>query len=194
MPFQNSNGFNNQNASQGEKKKTNFPVGRLFGTDAVMNLSVWNSDSAVYTIFSIKQSVGKDPTTGGNVYEQKMPNELPRVFMNPEILTAFTTGCESLDITQSVTIQIPQKNGSKITIATNDSQVKITLETQKQGTRTVTFEPIPFGSTKINSQWKNMLYLLNIAMKKALLAKLDTAEFGTAIAASGDAADEELPI
>jgi hypothetical protein len=41
MPFQTSNGFNNQNNNaSGEKKKTNFPVGRLWGSDAIMNISI----------------------------------------------------------------------------------------------------------------------------------------------------------
>jgi len=193
MPFQNS-GFNNQNSSSGEKKKTNWPVGRLFCSDAVMNLSIWNSDSAVYTIFAIKEARGKDPSTGANIYEQKMPNELPRVFMNPEALRGFIEGAKALDITTNTTVQVPQKNGSKITITTNDSQVKITLETQKQGSRTATFEPVPFGATKVNAQWKNMLTLLDIAMKKALFAKLDPEEFAMAMGGNNGDGDEEVPI
>ena len=79
MAFQQANNnFGGQN--QGEKKRTNFPLGRaIYGTDAQLKLSIWNSDSAMYTIFSIAQAVGKDPSTGANVYEQKAPNELPRV-------------------------------------------------------------------------------------------------------------------
>ena len=193
MPFQNSNGFNNnQNASQGEKKKTNFPVGRLFATDAVMNLSIWNSDSAVYTIVAIKQAVGKDPSTGGNVYEQKMPNELPRVFMNPEGLRAFIDVAKQLDPNTATSFTYALKNGSKISVTSNNGQIKITVETPKQGSRTATFDPITIGSNNINSNWKNFIDLLDIAMKKGLYAKLDPEEFATAIATTSG--DEELPI
>lgn len=191
MPFQNSNGFNNQNNSQGgEKKKTNFPVGRLFGSDGVMNVSIWNSDSAVYTIFSIKQAVGKDPSTGANVYEQKMPNELPRVFLNPEFLRAFLESAKKVDMNAGG-FSVSPKRGTKVTVATSNSQVKITLESEK-GARTISLEPIPVGTTNVNGAWRNLVELLEVAMKKALYAKLDPEEFATALGASS--AEEEIPI
>jgi hypothetical protein len=191
MAFQQN--FNGGNSNQtGDKKKTNFPVGRLFGSDAVMNISVWNSDSAVYTILSIKQAVGKDPSTGANVYEQKAPNELPRVFMNPENLRAFIERAKDID-QNNINFTLPLKNGSKATVVGSATgQIKITLETEKQGSRTVTFEAIPVGSTSINASWKNMIALLDVAMKKALYAKLDPEEFATALGASSS--EEELPI
>jgi hypothetical protein len=191
MAFQQN--FNGGNSNQtGDKKKTNFPVGRLFGSDAVMNISVWNSDSAVYTILSIKQAVGKDPSTGANVYEQKAPNELPRVFLNPENLRAFIERAKDID-QNNINFTLPLKNGSKATVVGSATgQIKITLETEKQGSRTVTFEAIPVGSTSINASWKNMIALLDVAMKKALYAKLDPEEFATALGASSS--EEELPI
>jgi hypothetical protein len=191
MAFQQN--FNGGNSNQtGDKKKTNFPVGRLFGSDAVMNISVWNSDSAVYTILSIKQAVGKDPSTGANVYEQKAPNELPRVFLNPENLRAFIERAKDID-QNNINFTLPLKNGSKATVVGSATgQIKITLETEKQGSRTVTFEAIPVGSTSINASWKNMIALLDVAMKKALYAKLDPEEFATALGSSSS--EEELPI
>lgn len=193
MPFQNSNGFNNQNNNaSGEKKKTNFPVGRLWGSDAIMNISIWNSDSAVYTIFSIKQAVGKDPSTGANVFEQKMPNELPRVFMNSDYLRALLTALKKADA-NNVNIAISPKHGTKMSIVGNNGQVKITVETEKQGSRTITFDPISCGSSNVNAAWFNMMELLDVAMKKALYAKLDPEEFGTAVA-SINVEDYEAPI
>lgn len=191
MAFQQN--FNGGNSNQtGDKKKTNFPVGRLFGSDAVMNISVWNSDSAVYTILSIKQAVGKDPSTGANVYEQKAPNELPRVFLNPENLRAFIERAKEID-QNNINFTLPLKNGSKATVVGSATgQIKITLETEKQGSRTVTFDAIPVGSTSINASWKNMNSLLDVAMKKALFAKLDPEEFATALGTSSS--EEELPI
>ena len=119
MPWQNTNSQNyaNQNQSSGDKKRTNFPVGRLFGSDGKLNVTIWNSDSAVYTIIAIAQSVGKDPTTGANVYEQKAPNELPRVFLNPENLETLLLGMNDIDINGTTTHVLPLKNGSKLTIA-----------------------------------------------------------------------------
>lgn len=193
MPFQTSNGFNNQNASSnGEKKKTNFPVGRLFGSDAKMNISIWNSDSAVYTIIAIMQSVGKDPSTGANVYEQKAPNELPRVFLNPEMLETLLSGAKTLDVNGNTTTVFPLKNGSKLTIAINGGKIAITTETQKQGSRTITFDPVPFNSVNINGNWNLFIKYLTIANNKATIAKLDPTEFAMIMGSTSN--DEELPI
>ena len=195
MPFQTASGFNNQNNSQsGDKKKTNFPIGRLFGTDAKMNISIWNSDSAVYTIIAIAQSVGKDPSTGANVYEQKAPNELPRVFLNPEMLEAFVSGTKNLDINGNTTTVLSLKNGSKLTVGCNSGKVTITTETQKQGSRTITFEPVTFNSVNINGNWNLFVKYLTIANNKATMAKLDPNEFAMVMASASAGADEEIPI
>lgn len=195
MPFQTASGFNNQNNPQnGDKKKTNFPIGRLFGTDAKMNISIWNSDSAVYTIIAIAQSVGKDPSTGANVYEQKAPNELPRVFLNPEMLEAFVSSAKNLDINGNTTAVLTLKNGSKLTVATNGGKVTITTETQKQGSRTITFDPVTFNSVNVNGNWNLFIKYLTIANNKATMAKLDPSEFAMVMASTATGADEEIPI
>ena len=194
MAFQTSNGFNNQNTnSSGEKKKTNFRMGRLYASDAIVEISVWNSDSAVYTIFTAKQAIGKDPSTSANVYEQKMPNELPRVFMNPDYLRALLVTLKKAD-PNNVNISVSPKHGSKITITGNNGQLKIALETEKQGNRTATFEPISCGSSNVNAAWYNMIELLDVAMKKALYAKLDPDEFANALAGANSNNEEEVPI
>lgn len=194
MPWQNTNSQNyaNQNQSSGDKKRTNFPVGRLFGSDAKMNVTIWNSDSAVYTIIAIAQSVGKDPTTGANVYEQKAPNELPRVFLNPENLETLLLGMNDIDINGTTTHVLPLKNGSKLTIAVNNGKVTLTTETQKQGSRSITFEPITFASSNINANWNLFKKYLTIASNKALVAKLDPNEFAMVVGQS--TSDEEVPI
>ncbi len=203
MPFQNSpNGFNNQNNSnsQGEKKRTNFPVGKLYAKDAIMAITVWKSDSTVYTILSAKQAVGKDPSTNTNVYEQKMPNELPRVFLNPEDLRAFIEAADISPITKggsgSFTIA-PRSGKSSVSVNGNNGQIIITFKSDK-GTRTATFDAVTVGDINIpNPSWKNLLDLLKVALNKALYAKLDADEFGTALAATAGGADavgEELPI
>lgn len=194
MPWQNTNSQNyaNQNQPSGDKKRTNFPVGRLFGSDGKLNVTIWNSDSAVYTIIAIAQSVGKDPTTGANVYEQKAPNELPRVFLNPENLETLLLGMNDIDINGTTTHVLPLKNGSKLTIAVNNGKVTLTTETQKQGSRTITFEPITFASSNINANWNLFKKYLTIASNKALVAKLDPNEF--AMVVGQPAGDEEVPV
>jgi len=190
MAFQqNYNGGNsNNNMNQGgDKKRTNFPVGKVYGVDGLLTVTIWNSDSAVYTIFQIKQAIGKDPSTGANAFEQKAPSELPRVFMNPEYLRAFIEAAK----TQSE-IHISPKKGSKIDITgIKSNQIKITIETEKQGTRTITFDAIPCGEGSIRASWQNLMELLGIAMKKALFAKLDPEEFGMALASENTT--EEAP-
>jgi hypothetical protein len=188
MPFTQNSNFNNNNAPQGEKKKTNFPVGKVYGTDAILNLSIWISDSAVYTIFAIKQAIGKDPSTGANAFEQKAPNELPRVFMNPEYLCAFREAAKLGN-----DINISPKRGTTIRVTgINTNQIKITIDTEKQGSRTITFDSIPTGSSNVQASWINMTKLLEVAYKKALFAKLDPEAFAVAFDAEGSA--EELPI
>lgn len=192
MPWQNTNSQNyaNQNQPSGDKKRTNFPVGRLFGSDGKLNVTIWNSDSAVYTIIAIAQSVGKDPTTGANVYEQKAPNELPRVFLNPENLETLLLGMNDIDINGTTTHVLPLKNGSKLTIAVNNGKVTLTTETQKQGSRSITFEPITFASSNINGNWNLFKKYLTIASNKALVAKLDPNEF--AMVMGQTTSDEEV--
>ena len=61
MAFNNFNGnFNNNSNNGGEpKKKSNFRVGKLYGSDGILDVSVWNSDKGgVYCILNIKQAVG----------------------------------------------------------------------------------------------------------------------------------------
>lgn len=194
MPFQQSNNFSANNGQVGEKKKTNFPVGRVYGSDAIMNMSIWNSDSATYTILSIKQAIGKDPSTGANAYEQKAPNELPRVFLNTEYLSAFIAGIDA----KISDFTVSPKRGSVVRVSgVGSNQIKLTIENEKTGSRTITFDAIPVGTLNHNASWENMTKLLKIAFKKALLAKLDPEEFAMALGAdtsSNEASGEELPI
>lgn len=186
MAFQQTNQqFGNNNMNQGgEKKKTNFRVGKVYGTDGTVDVSVWNSDKGgCYTILSIKAAVGKDPSTGANVYEQKMSGELPSIFMNLEIVRAFLEGVKNQD-PSTLNATIDTKRGSKMIINGQGSSVKLTIENQKTGNRTVTFDAIPVGNTNIHANWFNLIDMVDICYKKALLNKLDPDEF--AMVMSGD--------
>ncbi|MBO4736654.1 MAG: hypothetical protein J5614_09715 [Paludibacteraceae bacterium] len=191
MSFQSNNfGGNSNNQQDGDKKRTNFRLGRFYGSDGILDLSIWISNSAVYTIFQIKSAVGKDPSSGMNVYENKAPAEIPRVFMNPEwlraLLEAYKAGQDTIDISP--------KKGSRFTaVGINGSQIKITITEEKHPKpREITFDAIPVGNSNVqNSNWKNMMDILQIALKKALTTKLNPDEFGEATSSNND---DELPI
>ena len=44
MAFQQTNQQFSAGNNSGEKKKTNFRVGRVYATDGTVDVSVWNSD------------------------------------------------------------------------------------------------------------------------------------------------------
>lgn len=194
MAFQqnsNVNGFGNNNTNNqgGEKKKSNFRVGRIYGTDGTIDVSIWNSDKGgVYTILSIKSAVGKDPSTGANVYEQKMSGELPSIFMNLELIRAFLDGVKGHDVA-TLNFTIDTKRGSKLTMQGSDDAVKITIENQKTGTRTITLDAVPIGNVNVHANVLNLISMIEICFKKALSNKLDPEEFAMAV----NTDDTEVP-
>lgn len=192
MAFQqNVNGFGNNSTNNqgGEKKKSNFRVGRIYGTDGTIDVSIWNSDKGgVYTILSIKSAVGKDPSTGANVYEQKMSGELPSIFMNLELIRAFLDGVKGHDVA-TLNFTIDTKRGSKLTMQGSADAVKITIENQKTGTRTITLDAVPIGNVNVHANVLNLISMIEICFKKALSNKLDPEEFAMAV----NTDDTEVP-
>lgn len=179
------NNYNNNGVTGGEKKKTNFRVGKVYGIDGIIDVSIWNSDKGgVYAIMSIKAVVGKDPSTGGNVYEQKMSGELPSIFMNADILRGIIEGVKTCDDYGTINATIDTKRGAKMSFVGSGSQIKITIENQKTGTRNCTLESMQIGTKTIHASFLNLMSFLDICFKKALRNKLDPEEF--AMALSGD--------
>jgi len=193
MAFMNNgNGFNNQQNNNGEpKKKSNFRVGRIYGDDGILEVSIWNSDKGgTYTVMSIKAAIGKDPSTGLNAYEQKMSGELPSCFINSENVCALITGMKQ---TKPENANLSMDFGrSKLTITGDGSNYKITIDNQKNGTRTITMKPIPVGPLNIHASWKVLTDYLDICYKKAARAKLDMDEFGAALAGE-TISDDDAP-
>lgn len=193
--FNNYNGNVNGGAPQ-EKKKSNFRVGKIYGSDGTLDVSVWNSDKGgVYGILSIKSVVGKDPSTGGNVYEQKMSGELPSIFMNADILRALVMGVKGKD-PSTINVMIDTKRGSKMTIKGQSSVITLTIDNQKTGTRTINIPAISIGDTSVHASWENLVSYLNVCLKKAMTCKLDPEEFGLALAADsseGENSAEDSP-
>ena len=193
MAFQQtSNGFNNGNLSNnGEKKKTNFKVGKIYGTDGTLDVSVWNSDKGgCYGIISARAAIGKDPSTGANAYEQKMSGELPSIFMNVELMRALVDGLKAQD-PGTLNVSLDTKRGASMTIIGAGNSVKITIDNKKTGTRTITLDAVPVGNKNIHANFLNLIDMLDICFKKAIRNKLDPEEFSMAV--GGDTNGETNP-
>lgn len=195
MAFNNYNGnsgYNNQNNGGEDKKKTNFAVGRLWGADGVVDVSIWNSDKGVKTIISGKSSVGKDPSTGSNVFEQKKPNELPRFFMNVNLVRALLDATDNTD-PSTLNIVMDKGQSGKLTITGSPTEIKFIIDSCKAGigSRTITFPAINLGGKNIHSDFNIFIEYLRVCYKKGLYTKLDENEFGMAVASEDDS---NLPI
>ena len=191
MAFQQTNQQFSAGNNSGEKKKTNFRVGRVYATDGTVDVSVWNSDKGgCFCILSIKAAVGKDPSTGTNVYEQKMSGELPSMVMNLEMVRAFLEVVKKQD-PENLNFKLDTNRGSSIAVAGAGSSIKVTIENAKNGTRTVTFDAVPVGSTNVHANWRNLVDMVDICFKKALRNKLDPEEFAMV---GEDENSSDLPI
>lgn len=192
MGFNQGNSFNsnnNQQSTGGDKKKSNFRIGKIYGSDGLMDVSVWNSDKGgCYCIMSIKTAIGKDPSTGALVYQQKMSGELPSLIMNVEALRALLEGLK-MSKPETCDIKLDTKRGSKISIAGSPSSVIITIE-NKNGQAKITVEPISVGITNVHANYFNIIDMLDIAYKKAIRNKLDPDEFAMAVGGDEALSDE----
>lgn len=188
MAFVNNN-FNGNNCNQqSDKPKTNFKLGRIWGDDGKLDISTWNADTGTRIIIGITRAIGKDPDTGAATYEQKKPNELPRFFMNADRIRAFIERCDGADPS---TINFTMEgSGSKLIVQGCETNVKITIESQKQGTRTITIGAVNLGGVYVHAGFKNMIDLMKIGHKKALYSKIDPDEFAVAL---GSANDDNTP-
>ena len=192
MGFQTNNNFNNTNNQNGDKEKTNFRIGKIWGSDGQLDVSVWVADTGARTILSIKSAVGKDPSTGNNVYEQKMPNELPRFFMNADLSRAVIEAVESTPDLGSLNMTIDKGGNNRLSIVGQGNSIKLTIDSPKQGSRTITFDSISVGSKNIHASFKNLIEYIKIGYKKAITAKLDPDEF--ALAVDSDDSNDDMPI
>ena len=195
MGWSNGNGnFNQNNNNQGggqdgNKPKSNFRVGKIYGTDGICDISIWKSEKGggVYGILSIKSAIGKDPSSGGNVYEQKMSSELPSIFLNAELLRTIVEYTKNKEVS-TIDAIIDTKRGSKLTIKGSSSEVRMTIENQKTGSRTITIPAISVGMDMVHANFLNMIDFIDICLKKAIRNKLDPNEFGMVV--GGDESSE----
>lgn len=194
----NGGGYNNNNGSNGNgenKPKTNFRVGRVYGSDGTLDINVWNSGKGgVYTTMSIKASVGNDPSSGAQIYEQKMASELPSICFNTENLKTLIEGLKSCDDLGSLDATIDTKRGAKLVLKGNGNNIVITIDTDKKGSRKITLEAFTFGNKVIHSSMLNIIQYLEFGYKKAITSKLDPEEFAMAVGCDNNqASDEEVP-
>lgn len=185
QPMNNNNGFNNNynnNNGSEEKKKVNFKIGKIYGSDGLLEITTWNSNSGTKAILVIRQSVGKDPSSGNMVLEQKMVSDLPRFFMDFNRMRALldTVGDKSVNEIMNFKMTGGQ---TSLSIQGMDNIIKLTISStnEKLGSRTVTFESISTGMSNVPAAWENFIEFIKICYKKSLTAKLDKDEFGLAV-------------
>lgn len=193
MAFSPNNSFNNNTTNSGEKK-TNFRIGKIWGSDGQLEVSLWIANTGVRAILRIKSAVGKDPSTGATVLEQRKPNELPGFFMNIDVLKAFIDYIATITDYGSMSFSIDKGNNNKLTVIGQGNTIKMTIDSQKLGSKTITFDSIAVGNKNIHAAFMNLIEYLKICYKKALTNKLDPDEFGMVVGSSSSDDNDDLPI
>lgn len=193
MAFSPNNSFNNNTTNSGEKK-TNFRIGKIWGSDGQLEVSLWIANTGVRAILRIKSAVGKDPSTGATVLEQRKPNELPGFFMNIDVLKAFIDYVATVTDYGSMSFSIDKGNNNKLTVIGQGNTIKMTIDSQKLGSKTITFDSIAVGNKNIHAAFMNLIEYIKICYKKALTNKLDPDEFGMVVGSSSSDDNDDLPI
>lgn len=190
MAFGQNNNFNNN--QNGEKKRTNFPLNKFWGTNGRLELAMWLADGGAITTFTIKQEVGKDPSTNASVLENKGPGELPKMYLRMGELAGLIDALEENAGKSDFTITRDKGNDKgKLTFDMRNYVLTITIDGTKQGSRSLNIDSISFGSTVRNAELKNIIETLKIAYRKCITAKLDPETFAFAVNGGGD--DEAAP-
>ena len=189
MSFQSNqyNGNYNNQQGGGEKKKRNFKLGKIYANGGIVEVGTWSSEKGGYfIILTIKTEIGKDPSTGAGVYQQKMNSELPSILLNAEEARAIVEGVRLNDLS-NINAVLDTKRGSKILFNGSGTSVKVSIETSAKGSAAVTFEATPVGSVNVHAGLNNLIKLIEIGYNKALRNKLDPEEFSSA------ESDDETP-
>lgn len=183
MSFQSNqyNGNYNNQQGGGEKKKRYFRLGKkIYANGGIVEVGIWSSEKGGYfIIITIKTEIGKDPSTGAGVYQQKMNTELPSIILNVEEARAIVEGVRLNDLS-NINAVLDTKRGSKILFNGSGTSVKVSIETSAKGSAAVTFEATPVGSVNVHAGFNNFIKLIEIGYNKALRNKLDPEEFSSA--------------
>ena len=181
--MQNGN-FSQNNQQQNGEKKANSKLTTVYGIDATLDVTMWKSQSAIFTILTIKAAVGKDPSTNKPVYEQKQPKELPRLFLYPSDVDSILVLLNGItDFSNcNQTVELSKKQKFKIVGA--GSELKITIEDGKIGDRTITIKGTEVLGKYNFGDLAQLKDILEVAYKKQVFRRLDMDEFAGII--SGD--------
>lgn len=168
----NNNFNNNQNGEQ--KPKVNFRYGKLRASDGNMEVGIWVNQYGITAKICIRQAVGKDPSTGAAIYENKAPMELPQGLFDREKMRLFIELVESNNY-QNLNFQLP--GTTTVTVASDGNNIKITLNnTKTNDNRSITFEGFSNNGKVFNAQMYTLISWFKIAYKKALTCRIDDSD------------------
>jgi hypothetical protein len=171
---QNNNNFGQANNNNGgEQTKSNFRIGKIYGTDGIVETSCWKSGNGVlYISMSIRQQIGKDPQ-GRTNFESGLAKERPSVLMRADNARAFY---EYLAARKPETINVEfapwaDNPNSKISVIGSNNNVKVIITDQK-GKRELNVESTPIGGEYVNGNWLNFLAQFKKAIDSSVLARV----------------------
>ena len=172
MFTQNNNNFNQQNPNA-PKEKTNFPIGKIYGSNGIIETKCWKSqNNALYISLSIKQQIGKDPQ-GRTTYENGLAKEIPSILLRADSARALymyltNNSPENYKLND---FSAPNFPDSKISFIGNDAGVRVTITDQK-GMRTMDMPSVPVADKNYHPLIENFLTQFKKAMDCAILYKV----------------------
>jgi hypothetical protein len=194
MAMVNSNYGNGgyQNNQNGEYKKKNFRLGpKIYGADGILEIGIYNSDKgSTFCAISIKAFIGTDPGTGSSVPEQKKNSELPSVLLTREFVIVLHKYLTTTSLDQ-INGELDTGRGSSIKIQSQGTDVKITINNQKNGTRTITLKSLPIGAKNLNGAFEDFVERLQLAKEHMKVRSLDKDEFSAVLSGGGEASADE---
>jgi hypothetical protein len=172
--FQQGGFQRNTGGFQSERPKTNFRIDNIWGADARMNLTIWKADTGARLVISIAQFVGKDPEKGTNIVEQKMPNELPSVYLNSTVLRAMYQFIEKQN-PSSMMGKLEMGNRA-IEFLSESGKAVIKITAQDKPERKITFDTVTIGNETIHAGWEQFKSTVKVCLDKIATMKIDSFE------------------
>lgn len=195
MAFQTNPNFNNANTNNnGEApKKKNIRVAKIDTDDGRLNITVWRSDrGGIYVVLNMMAAAGKDPQTGRVMYEQRMPNELPSIYMTASYALGLLDAINMQKCNEAANLNFQYKvRDNVLNVSSEGTNIKMTLESPKTGSRNMTFQGMQVGTGVVHPTWHYFQKMLKMAVDKVLYARLDPDEFN--VNTGADDVDETSP-
>jgi len=172
MFTQNNNNFNQQNPNA-QKEKTNLPVGKIYGSNGIIETKCWKSqNNALYISLAVKQRVGEDPQ-GRITYENGLGKDTPSILLRADSARALymyltNTAPENYKLND---FSAPNFPDSKISFIGNDTGVRV-IVTNPKGMRTMDMPTIPVADKNYHPLLENFLTQFKKAIDSAVLYKV----------------------